>query len=70
VAGFGVLKLKVQAAANEGSSEDSSLASVTGIFKIVKCLRKFNIFFFTKFYLRKYAHSFANYENFYFLRAC
>jgi hypothetical protein len=45
VAGFGVLKLKVQAAASEGSSEDSSLASVTGIFKIVKCLRKFNTFF-------------------------
>jgi hypothetical protein len=44
VAGLGVLKLKVQAAASGSSSEDSSLASVTGISKIVKCLLNFNLY--------------------------
>ena len=39
-----MLKLKVQAAASGSSSEDSSLASVTGIFKIVKFLLNFKLY--------------------------
>jgi hypothetical protein len=46
VLGPGVLvgRVVVLGCSSEGSSEDSSLASVTGIFKIVKCLPNFNLY--------------------------